>query len=162
MSMGRLFFVPLAFQAMLMILDEACFHRVRGLPRWERVGHPLDSLTVAACFGYVLFVPQGPLALKGYVGLAAFSTLFVTKDEFVHARLCTATEHWLHSLLFILHPVVFFGLAEVWPCLSDPGCAHDTVVLAVRLQFAAILGFIAYQIAYWNLSWKRSIPTNPA
>jgi hypothetical protein len=162
LSMNGVFFVPLALQAILMIVDEAYFHRARGLPRWERVGHPLDTLTVAACFACVLFTPPSALGWKVYVALAAFSTLFVTKDEFVHARLCTAKEHWLHSLLFILHPVVFFGLADLWPRLSDPGHAHDAVVLAVRVQFAAILGFVAYQIAYWNLGWKRTIPANPA
>src|ERR1700722_1323339 len=117
--MSSLLLLPLALQAVLMIGDEAFFHRKRRLPLWERVGHPLDTLTVLACYAWVLFVSCGPGTLKVYVGLAAFSTLFVTKDEFVHKQHCSGTEQWLHALLFVLHPVVFLVLAIAWPHLHD-------------------------------------------
>ncbi len=39
-------FIPFALQTCCMAVDEVHFHRQRGLPRWERLGHPLDTLTV--------------------------------------------------------------------------------------------------------------------
>jgi hypothetical protein len=41
-------FIPFALQMCCMAVDEVHFHRQRGLPRWERLGHPLDTLTVCA------------------------------------------------------------------------------------------------------------------
>lgn len=43
-------FIPFPLQMICMAVDEAHFHRWRGLPRWERLGHSLDTLTVLACF----------------------------------------------------------------------------------------------------------------
>ncbi len=154
---------PLALQASLMIADEAFFHRVRGLTRWERIGHPLDTLTVLACFAWVLLVPYGPRALRVYVGLAIFSCIFVTKDELVHKRLCSGAEQWMHALLFLLHPVVFLVLALAWPDLvpfpraADAATAPASAVPSiVRAQFAGALLFFAYQALYWNV--PRSLP----
>jgi 2-polyprenyl-6-hydroxyphenyl methylase/3-demethylubiquinone-9 3-methyltransferase len=82
-----------------------------------------------------------------YVGLAVFSTLFVTKDEAVHARLCTGGEHWLHALLFVLHPTVLAAYGLIWWSGGHP---H---VLA--LQLAVVVAFAAYQLVYWNLVRER-------
>jgi 2-polyprenyl-6-hydroxyphenyl methylase / 3-demethylubiquinone-9 3-methyltransferase len=101
--------VPLGLQALAMAVDEAYFHRRRGLPRWERIGHPLDTLT---------------------------------KDEAVHARLCTAGEQWLHAILFVLHPIVLAAFALLWR-------AGHTDILAVQL--ALVAGFGIYQVVYWNV-----------
>jgi 2-polyprenyl-6-hydroxyphenyl methylase / 3-demethylubiquinone-9 3-methyltransferase len=126
--------LPLLAQAAAMVVDEAYFHRRRELPRWERIGHPLDTLAMIVCIAWLL--AGGPLA--GYVVLAVASTLFVTKDEFVHARACSGGEQWLHALLFTLHPVVLAALvyADRW------------VVIA---QLVLACGFCAYQAVYWNL-----------
>jgi 2-polyprenyl-6-hydroxyphenyl methylase/3-demethylubiquinone-9 3-methyltransferase len=142
-----LWLVPLLLQGAVMVADETVCHRRRGLPRWERIGHPLDTLTVAACVAWLVCVPPGRGALAVYLGLATFSTLFVTKDEPVHARLCGPGEHWLHAVLFTLHPVVLATLGVLWW-----SGAHPTV-LAVEL--AAALGFAGYQAVYWNLLRAR-------
>ncbi len=143
--------VALALQALAMLVDEAYFHRRRELPRWERIGHPLDTLTIALCLGWLLCVPaDAAAALPGYVALAIASTLFVTKDEGVHAKLCPAGEHWLHAVLFALHPIVLAAFA--W--LAWHG--ERTLVAA---QLAITLGFLAYQAIYWNVvrGRKRAI-----
>src|SRR5215510_9016243 len=114
--------VPLGLQGLAMAVDEAWFHRRRGLPRWERIGHPLDTLTIAACLAWLL--ATGSLA--GYVALAIASTLFVTKDEPVHARLCTGGEQWLHAVLFALHPIALAAYAVLWR-------AGRTDLLAIQL-----------------------------
>jgi 2-polyprenyl-6-hydroxyphenyl methylase/3-demethylubiquinone-9 3-methyltransferase len=134
--------VPIALQALAMLVDEAHFHRRRGLPRWERIGHPLDTLTISLCLAWLLC--GGGLAV--YAGLAIASTLFVTKDEAVHARECSAGEHWLHAVLFALHPIVLAAFAM----LSARG-EHDLLAA----QLAVTLAFMAYQAIYWNLLRDR-------
>lgn len=129
-----LWLVPIALQALAMLVDEGWFHRRRGLPRWERIGHPLDTLTFVICLGWLL---AGGSA-HGYLALAVGSTLFVTKDEPIHAQRCSAGEHWLHAALFVLHPLV---LAAFY-CLPAP------VLVG---QLAVTLAFLAYQVIYWNV-----------
>jgi 2-polyprenyl-6-hydroxyphenyl methylase/3-demethylubiquinone-9 3-methyltransferase len=128
----------IALQAVAMLLDEGVFHRRRELPRWERIGHPLDTLTIAACLAWLLCGG----GLTGYVVLAIGSTLFVTKDEGVHAKQCSAGEHWLHAVLFALHPIVLAAFG--W--LAWHG---ERTLLAGQL--AVTLAFMTYQIVYWNV-----------
>jgi len=125
--------LPLVLQGVAMAVDEGVFHRRRGLPRWERIGHPLDTATIALC----IIARLCGCSLAIYVALGVFSTLFVTKDEAVHAKLCTAGEHWLHSILFVLHPIV---LAALW-------FASERVAMA---QLAIVIAFATYQVIYWN------------
>ena len=147
--MLALLLLPAALQALAMFVDEVVFHRKRGLPRWERVGHPLDTLTAALCYGWLAIVPASSAhALLVYVALCAFSCLFITKDEFVHARLCEPLETWLHALLFVLHPIVFLAFGVVWYS-GD----HEWVI---RGALGATLGFLTYQVAYWSLRGSSS------
>jgi 2-polyprenyl-6-hydroxyphenyl methylase/3-demethylubiquinone-9 3-methyltransferase len=41
--------------------------------------------------------------------------LFVTKDEPAHSKYCSSGEHWLHAMLFILHPLVLLSAGLLWP-----------------------------------------------
>jgi hypothetical protein len=134
-------------QAVLMLVDEFYFHRKRGLPRWERIGHPLDTLTVLACYGMALTFSPSDRLLGFYAAAAVFSCLFITKDEFVHTKACSPGEHWLHSALFVLHPVVLTLAAIVW---IQGG--HQALLTA---QGFVTLVFGVYQILYWNHPWKR-------
>jgi len=140
--MRSLLLVPLALQAIAMLVDELVFHRRRGLPRWERIGHPLDTLTVVAA--YVWLLAGGGLA--GYAALAFFSCLFVTKDEPVHARACAAGEMWLHAVQFVLHPIAFLVFALLWRA------GGHAAFLWIWLAVTALFG--VHQTIYWNLIWK--------
>jgi hypothetical protein len=141
-----LLLAPAVVQMAVMAIDERWYHRRRGLPRWERVGHPIDTLTVALCYGWLVFTsPDRHHALAIYVALAVVSCLFVTKDEPVHARRCAVGEQWLHALLFVLHPIVFLAFGVVWWRGDAPW--------ALRVQLGLTLGFMAYQILYWSLPW---------
>ena len=142
--------VPLGMQALATVADEFYFHRRRGLPRWERIGHPLDTLTVLACFAIALALPLTAASLRTYVALAAFSCLFVTKDEIVHAKYCEPFEHWVHALLFVLHPIVLASMGYLW--LKDARAL-------MLVQGALTLAFGLYQTLYWNTSWIRSLRT---
>jgi hypothetical protein len=153
--------LPFALQMLFMSIDEYVFHRKRGLPRWERVGHPLDTATVVVCFGWVLLVPPRAGTAAIFAALCVFSTLFVTKDEGVHNKHCTAAEQWLHALLFILHPIVFASAALLWPAVHAGGFSPaDWILYSGRerpfliLAFALTLLFGIYQFVYWNLLWR--------
>lgn len=146
--MGLSFFGAMAFglHALIMGVDEFLHHQ-RGLSRWERLGHPLDTLTVLACVLYVISVSFNPTTRAVYLVLAIFSTVFITKDEWIHAERCPPLEHWLHSLLFILHPVLlgviyFFWKEQVFP--------NWFVIIPYAI---ALLGL--YQFIYWNLLRKK-------
>jgi hypothetical protein len=148
-------YAPFILQMLCMAADEFWFHRRRGLPRWERLGHPLDTLTVAACLVWVLCTRPTSRTVVAFVFLAIFSCLFVTKDEPVHRRYCSAGEQWLHAVLFMLHPVVLASAAVLWP-----GPAAGTVQSSgfqrsfLELSLTLMLSFGAYQLVYWNLLWN--------
>ncbi len=113
------------------------------MQRWERIGHPLDTLTTALCYGWAVITPAAaPHALGIYVGLAAFSCLFITKDEFVHARLCDPKEIWLHAVLFVLHPAVLLAFGVLW--------GSGAYGWVLNTQLALTLAFFVYQLTYWN------------
>ena len=135
-------FVPIGLQALAMIVDEAYFHHRRDLPRWERLGHPLDTLTIVLCLLWLLL--GGGLSI--YIALAIASTLFVTKDEWVHKQHCSAGEHWLHAVLFALHPIVLAAFGYLaW--------RGETALLVGQL--AITVAFMTYQVVYWNLLRDR-------
>jgi hypothetical protein len=151
--MSPLLPVPVISQMLAMFADEFIFHHRRGLPRWERIGHPLDTLSAALCYGWLVVVPAtAPHALSVYVGLCAFSCVLITKDEFVHARLCEPSEAWLHAVLFVLHPLVFLALGMVWASADSAWLLKAELLLTV--------GFAAYQLGYWTLwrpRWSKNL-----
>ena len=146
---------PLFLQSNLMVWDEFYFHQRRGLGPWERWGHPLDTLTVILPLSLVWFVSWQPIHVVIYAGLAFFSCLFVTKDEFVHHRLCEPKEQWLHALLFVMHPVVFLALAVFWFFRDQLAAQNSWVWGLAALWSATLVGFLIYQVVYWNF-WKVS------
>jgi len=162
--MWRLSLIPFALQALAIGVDEIFFHRRRGLPRWERIGHPIDTFTVLLCMGYVLFVPYSKQAILPYALLAILSSLMVTKDEFVHKEHCPASEQWLHAILFILHPITLLSAYLIWPIaqgietaawLSSWLEAREFLHSFLIGQFLGMALFMTYQIVYWNFIWKR-------
>ncbi len=142
--MRALIYLPFLIQAIAIGLDEYVFHLKRDLPKWERIGHPIDTLSVLACLLFVLFIPYSPSMLKVYIGLGIFSCLMVTKDEFVHKHHCPAAEHWLHALLFLNHPVILACTGLLWYDLH--AFAHTFLVF----QAVGIGIFFLYQVIYWN------------
>ncbi len=164
----RLFILlPFIVQTLVIMIDEFYFHVRRGLPKWERLGHPLDTLTVLACFAFILSVPYSSFALKIYIGLAIFSCIFVTKDEFVHKEHCQASEQWLHALLFLNHPVVLTAAGLIWSVsekaegpawLNSLIPSLDKMHTFLIMQTAATALFLIYQWIYWNVIWKDKVP----
>lgn len=160
--------LPFALQALGMVFDEGYFHIRRGLPLWERIGHPIDTASVLACMGFILFVPFSKTALIIYIALASFSSILVTKDEFVHKEHCPAAENWLHAVLFTLHPITLASAGFMWPVVQGvevtPWIARwldqpDSLRLFLQMQFGTMTLFLFYQIIFWNVLWKNKSVT---
>ncbi len=140
----KLLYVPFILQAFIMFIDEE-FHKKRTLGAWERLGHPLDTLTVMLPLLFSVFNPFSDSSSYTYISLAVFSCLFITKDEFIHAKVCSPGEHWLHALLFILHPLVFLATFISW---SESETIHFLII-----QSALTFLFFTYQIFRWSIPW---------
>lgn len=140
--MFYLLLIPVALQSIAMFVDEFYFHRKRGLPRWERIGHPVDTFSVLICYLFLLVKLPTQENIYIYTALSAFSCLLITKDEFVHTERCEASENWLHALLFVLHPITFFCAGVIW--------YQNFSVDFLFLQPIIIVGFMLYQIIYWS------------
>ncbi|MGD0664768.1 MAG: hypothetical protein ABSA17_03435 [Rhabdochlamydiaceae bacterium] len=157
--MQTLIYIPFILQMVVIFLDEALFHIKRDLPKWERIGHPLDTLTVIACFAFVYWVPYDRSMIGWYIALAIFSTIFVTKDEFVHKEHCPAAEQWLHAVLFVNHSIVLSLLGLIWPHLHGSEIfsflpSIDRLNILTLSQMVGAGCFCMYQIVYWNFIRK--------
>jgi hypothetical protein len=138
-------------QGALMAVDEFGFHLRRAVPLWERRGHPLDTLTVLGPLLITLWIPFAAPWTLLFIALAIFSCVFVTKDEWVHARFSRPTEQWLHALLFLLHPLLFVAIFLLWQ-------AGELRWLVLQTTLAAV--FFAWQTLYWNGPWAPKLPVN--
>lgn len=135
-------FLLLSFlQGAVILFDEFYFHRRRGLPKWEVIGHPVDTLTVILCLLFLAWTERTPTTEIIYYAMAIGSCLCVTKDEWVHKKVCTGGEMWLHAVLFILHPLTLFVAMNEW---EDSRAAFVAVAGGVTI-------YLFYQIIYWNL-----------
>lgn len=156
-------FIPFSIQSICMFVDEFHFHIKRGLPKWERIGHPIDTLSVIVCLLYLIWVPFSSFNFFGYMLLSLISSLLITKDEWVHKEHCKGTEQWLHALLFINHPILLisFGLMWVkqyssssnnWVSWFD----HSPLFVPFFLSSLILMVlFCIYQVVFWNLLWKK-------
>jgi hypothetical protein len=116
-------------------------------------GHPLDTLTVIACFLFLVVNTFDWENLAIYVGLSVFSCLFVTKDEWIHSKECVPLENWLHALLFVLHPIILGSAGVLW-FLRD--LENQASISSAVLQGQVYAGVVVmvYQVGYWCV-WKR-------
>jgi 2-polyprenyl-6-hydroxyphenyl methylase/3-demethylubiquinone-9 3-methyltransferase len=130
-----------AAQTGLMLVDEIVYHRRRVLGVWESWGHAFDSVVFAAALAPAALLAPSRRAALLFVVLAAASSLLATKDEWMHARECEPTEHWVHALLFVLHPCVLIAVGALWSL-------GEGRVLRFALPVLA-LGYALYQWAYW-------------
>ncbi len=146
-----LLIVPFLVQAIAIAVDEFYFHIKRGLGKWEKVGHPLDTLTVVALYIFCLILQFNVFNLVVYIGLASFSCLFVTKDEFVHKELCEPAEQWLHSILFLVHGLTAVALGFLWAISESLGYIGPiNIEIFILAQSIILIIFFLYQITYWN------------
>ena len=132
-------------QAFVILVDEFYCHYRRKLPRWERWGHPLDTLFLLLPLSLLVFIPNLSLWVYGLV--AGFSCLFITKDEWIHSEFCEPFENWLHAILFVLHPLV---LIFAWNIKIE-----NPEILFWILPPMGL--FLIYQLLYWNFYESSSV-----
>ena len=161
-AMKYLLLLPLVARSFASLVDEFYFHFARGLPRWEHLGHPLDTFSVLAPIlwqGFSLPSQRNPTV---YIVAAAFSCVFVIKDEFVHTDVCAPAQH-VHAVLCIVHPLAFAGLVLLWPLYHAPAGAivgfeqFRGLESALPIQSSILTLYMIYQAVYWNLIWKAPV-----
>lgn len=151
--MNLLFLLPFCLQAIAITFDEFYFHWKRGLPKWERIGHPIDTFSLLLCLLFTLFFSLSSHTLIFYIILAALSCLCVTKDEWIHKEHCPGTEQWLHALLFLNHPLVLIVLALMWK-------QQPLYLPFLCFQTVFVFFFFLYQLIYWNFIWREDAKEN--
>jgi len=161
--MKYLLLLPLVAQGLASLVDEFNFHFARGLPRWEHLGDPLDTFTVLAPILWQGFSLPSQGNLTVYIVAAAFSCLFVIKDEFVHADVNAPAENVNDALLFVMYPLAFAALALLWPLYHAPAGAivwleqFRDLESALPIQSSILTLYMIYQAVYWNLIWKAPV-----
>ncbi len=146
-----------------MAVDEFGFHHHRTVPRWEWLGHALDTAVFLACLLCPLLLTPTLSHLRLFGCLAVGSCLLITKDEFIHQRLCSGGEHWLHAVLFVLHPIVLAATGFLWAGLGSSALARMPLPLAawlLLLQAVLVAGFLVYQLVYWSLRPRAEEPSS--
>jgi hypothetical protein len=143
---------PFIIQGVAILWDELVFHRRRGLPKWEIIGHPIDTLLQLLCMLVPLFLSYKRIHLLIFAALSILSTFLITKDEKIHADLCCWQEHWLHSILFIIHPVVLMTTGLLWSMPDE----HFWFFPILKIQLLLMTGFFIYQIFYWSIYVPRT------
>lgn len=139
-------YLPFLLQGIVMGLDEM-LHLKRDLGKWERFGHPIDTLSLMLPLIFISLNDFSISRLKLYVGMSIFSCLLITKDEFIHRDVCSGLECWLHSLLFILHPLVLIAAGLLWRNFPE---SHFNMI-----QVSAVTFFFFYQIIRWSIPWRE-------
>jgi len=140
--------VPFLLQGALMMVDEFYFHKKRVLPQWEKIGHPIDTFTVMLGIALLIFTAESTNVGGYFFVWAVVSCGVVAKDEWVHQKYCVGTEHFIHAILFVLHPVVLFSCWRLYQLNEWP---------AIYLQLVLLSCFFVYQVLYWNVV-KRNQP----
>jgi hypothetical protein len=161
--MTALLTIPFILQGLLIAFDEWHFHLKRGLPRWERIGHPIDTLSLVICLLIPLFLPLSKSTFTLYLCVSAVSCLLVTKDEFVHKHHCPAAENWVHALLFLNHPLLLASAGFMWSAFSESPLTFLIDCIPYKsFLYAFLFGqccvafiFMLYQIIYWNFLWPK-------
>ena len=160
MSHKEIFFIfIMIFHSAIMLVDEFYFHIKRGLSKWERIGHPVDTFSVLLCFLCVFFLDYNSVNQVLYISFSVLSCLLIIKDEGVHLKTCTAQEQRLHALLFILHPIFLSIIYHSWISfqnkaeLSNFYHATPFKLFIIFMFFSGVI-FFFHQVFYWNYFTK--------
>jgi hypothetical protein len=140
--------LPLYIQGLLIFFDDVYFHTQRGLAAWERWGHPLDTISYLVCLAFPLYFSPDSQHIKIFIGLSLFSSIFITKDEFVHFKVCKNVEMWIHAVAFALHPICLGVVGYVW--YENP----STYATIAPWIIGPVLAFLIYQTLFWNFIWQ--------
>jgi len=154
--MKYLLLLPLVEQGLAILVDEFYFHFARGLPRWEHLGHPLDTFTVLA-----------PILWQGF-SLQSHGNL---TDYIVppHSRACSSSRMNSYMPMLARRPSTSMPCSSScihwflprWPCSGlyitrppERSCGSNRFAAwasALPIQAAILTLYMIYQDVYWNL-----------
>lgn len=122
-------------------------------------GHEIPLLLPLVEQSLAILVDDFYLHVARGVSPAAFSCLFVIKEEFVDADVCALAQH-VHAVLFVVHPLLFAVLALLRSLYHAPAGAIVWLeqvrgrASALPIQAAFLTLYMIYQAVYWNRIWK--------
>lgn len=161
MSLLEIFFIGIIlFHAFVLFVDEFYCHLKRGLPKWERIGHPIDTACFLICYILVIFFPMNDVVFFIFLINAVFSCFLIVKDEAVHLKYANSFEQYLHALLFVLHPVILCILFLSWGLFTKSEFLFfnyfefSLLKYVILTQFFLAIIFFWYQLIYWNFVIK--------
>jgi hypothetical protein len=135
----------------LTLYDELWLHRRRRLGSWEARAHLAATALIVVLELGVFFLAPSPGRMFAYFVLAVASSLSITLEEKLHARVCPPIEHWVHALLFMLHPLALLTIGVCWQRLGKPLRELDGWPLGVLAVYTfGTLAFSIYQALYWR------------
>jgi len=113
---------------LLLCIDELWFHRKRILTKKEKWSHRVDLILLLSCVATVLFFEYSDKTRIVFGILALLSILSITKDEVSHASSCSGSELWIHSLIFLSHPLMLITLGAIWPVIDGVSFFLNVVI----------------------------------
>ncbi len=140
--------LPFGAQGFLIALDEFVCHRRRGLSLWEQTSHLIDTLSFLVALSVIFWADPTPFSISLFFVFSILTCLSVTKDEWIHAEYSTGFECWLHSLLFILHPLALISAYSIWT--NSPESLEW-----LKMPYLVISGFGFYQLARLLYEWSQ-------
>jgi hypothetical protein len=143
-------FVAFMMQSSLIAVDEFICHRSRVLPRWELVGHPIDTFCLWAYLAALWFLDADFVwALSVAAILGFISCLVITKDEWEHKKHSSAFENWLHAMLFVIHPTVVLLYYYLW--YEDV----DDFIPLLHMSFVLVGSYFFFQCFMSWFRWQK-------
>lgn len=149
----------------LHVVDELLFHKKRLISKTERLNQILNMVFL----GILVFIPFGIRYsdhLHSYFGLMALSSMvLIARQEWV-PNAFSPKERGLHSLIYMLHPIVIAFLGMLWMLLSGISLVTEMVLpfslTGLRSLLSMYLGAVAVTAYYYFDQYRKlSVPPLP-
>ncbi|MCB0392744.1 MAG: hypothetical protein KDD58_15750 [Bdellovibrionales bacterium] len=146
MSNSLLFLIIL--HVIIFHIDEYYFHRKRVLCRKEVLGMFLDGALYLPPLIIASFTSHSPFWKTTFITFSILSCISISKNEWFYNSDLTRPERWVHSLLYILHPILLYSFYQSW---VDNYFVQNLNFWMVQIIY---LGFgvktLTHQLIYWN------------
>ena len=144
---GTLLFL-IILHVIIFHIDEYYFHRKRALCRKEVLGMFLDGALYLPPLVIASFAPYNDTWNVVFISFAVLSCISISKNEWFYKDDLSLKERWVHSVLYILHPILLYGFYHSW---INNYFVHNLNFWMVQIMY---LGFgvktLTHQLIYWN------------
>ena len=144
---GTLLFLMI-LQVVIFHVDEYYFHRKRTLSRKEAVGMFIDGALYLPPIVIASFAPFSDFWKTVYIVFSILSCLSIIKNEMFYEHDVTKKERLVHSILYVLHPILLYTFYFSW---KGNFFAHNLNFWMVQILYMGF-GFktLTHQLIYWN------------